>query len=856
MQKLFTEQLAEATTSSGKVDIDALGRLVVSAYEGMDSARRSTEHSIAVMVEQVNRAHRQLSEAFDIIPEGLVLLDAEGRYVLWNRRFAEMYDTARDKIVVGGSFEDSVRAGVARGHYPDAVGREEEWLADRFGRIKQERNTQEQQLAGGRWVRIEERRTADGGSIGARIDITELKKREESFRLLFDINPVPMWIWDHETYRFLAVNDSAIAHYGYSRERFLSMSLLDLKSADEHRGIQDIAEGTGTYQRNRTSRHIKADGSLINVVVFGRKLSYQGHSASLVAIVDVTERKRAEDEARNMREFLGTVIENVPISIVVKNASDLRYVLVNRASEQYLGLPRDQIIGKTVHDIFEKSAADGISGRDRELLKSEGYSTLEGYTIETPRNGVRTVNSKRLTIRGVDGQPQYLLVMTEDVTEQRAAEAQIRHLAHHDPLTNLPNRASFNAHFAAALDRAAATGGSFAALCIDLDRFKEVNDVFGHSGGDALLCGVAARLRDAAGDAFVARLGGDEFTIILQGDSVDSAAVFSERLLEEMAQDFEIEGQKLRAGLSIGIAIYPNDGKDAATLLSNADAALYRAKADGRGTIRFFEAEMDKRLRERRAIQQDLQLAITRNELELNYQPQATIGGDIIGFEALVRWRHPSRGLISPMTFIPIAEESGQIVQIGEWVLREACREAATWPKQLRVAVNLSPVQFRHGDLPTLVHTILLETGLAADRVELEITEGVLMADFTRALSVLRRLKALGVRIAMDDFGTGYSSLSYLQSFPFDKIKIDQTFISNLESNPQSAAIVRAVVSLAHGLDLPVVAEGVESSAQLEFLTRETVDEVQGYLVGRPHPIAHYAKLIGDCAKTKKAIAG
>jgi diguanylate cyclase (GGDEF)-like protein len=444
--------------------------------------------------------------------------------------------------------------------------------------------------------------------------------------------------------------------------------------------------------------------------------------------------------------------------------------------------------------------------------------------------------------------------MTEDVTEKLKAEAQIKHLAHHDPLTNLPNRASFNAHFAEAIDRADATGGSFAALCIDLDRFKEVNDVFGHSIGDGLLCQISARMREVAGKAFVARLGGDEFTIILQGsDQPEAAAIFADRLLEGMSSDFEVEGHRLRAGLSIGIAIYPSDGPDAATLLSNADAALYRAKEDGRGTVRFFEAEMDRRLRERHAIQQDLQSAVAQGELELHYQPQATIGGEIIGFEALLRWHHPSRGLIPPKTFIPIAEETGLIVEIGEWVLRESCREAATWPIPLQVAVNLSPVQFRHGDLQTLVHTVLLETGLAADRLELEITEGVLIADFTRTVSVLRRLKALGVRIAMDDFGTGYSSLSYLQSFPFDKIKIDQSFISNLENNRQSAAIVRAVVSLAHGLGLPVIAEGVESSAQLEFLTRETVDEVQGYLLGRPHPIEHYAELIGhqvDATKT------
>jgi len=254
---------------------------------------------------------------------------------------------------------------------------------------------------------------------------------------------------------------------------------------------------------------------------------------------------------------------------------------------------------------------------------------------------------------------------------------------------------------------------------------------------------------------------------------------------------------------------------------------------------------MDNRLRERRAIQHELSSAITRNELHLYYQPQAKIGGEVIGFEALIRWNNPQRGMVSPATFIPIAEESGLIMHVGEWVLREACREAASWPQPLQIAVNLSPIQFRHGDLVALVHSVLLETGLAPVRLELEITEGVLVEDFARGLSILRRLKALGVRIAMDDFGTGYSSLSYLQAFPFDKIKIDQSFISNLKSNPQSAAIVCAVVGLARGLNSPVLAEGVETRAQLDFLAAESCDEVQGYLVGRPHPIAEYSKLIG-----------
>ena len=278
-------------------------------------------------------------------------------------------------------------------------------------------------------------------------------------------------------------------------------------------------------------------------------------------------------------------------------------------------------------------------------------------------------------------------------------------------------------------------------------------------------------------------------------------------------------------------------------------------KSEARGSIRFFEPDMDKQLREKRALQHDLRSAIANNELELYYQPQAHIDGEITGFEALVRWHHPRQGMVPPSTFIPLAEESGIIIALGEWVLRTACREAASWPRPLQIAINLSPVQFQHGDLAKLVHSILLETGLSPGRLELEITEGVLIGDFSRALSILRRLKNLGVRIAMDDFGTGYSSLSYLQSFPFDKIKIDQSFIANLTNNPQSAAIIRAVIGLGHGLELPVVAEGVETQEQLVFLAKSSCSGIQGYFIGRPQPIAHYAEVVGRRVAAKPAIA-
>jgi diguanylate cyclase (GGDEF)-like protein len=402
------------------------------------------------------------------------------------------------------------------------------------------------------------------------------------------------------------------------------------------------------------------------------------------------------------------------------------------------------------------------------------------------------------------------------------------------------------------LDRSAASGSGFAIVCIDLDRFKEINDLFGHSAGDLVLREVSDRLLTAVQGEFIARLGGDEFTIIVQGSQQQTpGASVAERVLAAMSENLEIDGHRIAVGVSVGVAIYPHDGADTTTLLSNADAALYRAKAEGRGTIRFFAVEMDQQLREKRSLQHDLRSALERGELRLFYQPQARTDGDVTGFEALARWQHPKRGMVPPAEFIPIAEESSLIISIGEWVLREACTEAASWPRPLQIAVNLSPAQFRQGDLPTLVHSILLQTGLSPSRLELEITEGVLIGDFTRALSILRRLKALGVRIAMDDFGTGYPSLSYLQSFPFDKIKIDRSFIANVQSNHQSAAIVRAVIGLARGLEVPVVAEGVETNAQLEFLSQELCSEIQGYLIGKPSPIASYSGMIGRGESTQ-----
>lgn len=457
------------------------------------------------------------------------------------------------------------------------------------------------------------------------------------------------------------------------------------------------------------------------------------------------------------------------------------------------------------------------------------------------------------------GEPQYLIKTHEDVTDRRQTESRMAHMAYHDGLTDLPNRAAFLQALTQMIEACEGTAEEFAVLCVDLDGLKEVNDVFGHALGDKLLVEVAQRLQDAARGGVVARLSGDEFGLIIDGKQPDAGLALAQQLGGAVAQEFQIDGRAVRAGLTTGMSVFPHNGADAASLLANAGAALFRAKQKSRGTIGLYQPEMDQQIRDRRVLHQDLSKAIKNGELSLAFQPQAVARhsvaeSEIIGFEALARWQHPVRGQVSPAEFIPIAEESGLIVEMGEWILRQVCREAASWPKPLQIAVNLSPAQFMHGDVVGLVHSILLETGLAPGRLELEITEGVLIEDFDRGLGLLRRLKALGVRISMDDFGSGYSSLSYLQAFPFDKIKIDRAFIMNLGRNPQSAAIVRAVIDLGHGLDMSIIAEGIETIDQLAFLAKEGCDGVQGYLLGKPLPIGQYAGLVGRAETVELAL--
>ena len=437
----------------------------------------------------------------------------------------------------------------------------------------------------------------------------------------------------------------------------------------------------------------------------------------------------------------------------------------------------------------------------------------------------------------------------EDITERRRSEARIAHMAHHDALTDLPNRVLLRERMEQTLAEVREGEGSLAILCLDLDRFKGVNDTLGHPVGDALLKAVSERLRRCVGqNGMVARFGGDEFAILQTGgEQPKDARLLAERVLEVVGEPYGLDGQHVIAGTSIGIAIAPHDGFSPDQLLKNADMALYRAKSDGRGVFRFFESEMDAAARARRFVELDLHKAMDADEFELFYQPLIDLGtNQVVACEALLRWNHPARGLIAPGEFIPIAEEIGLILPIGEWVLRKACNEAATWPAQVSLAINLSPVQFKSHNLVPAVIMALANSGLSPNRLELEITERVLLEDNEMTRTLLHQLRNLGISIALDDFGTGYSSLSYLRSFPLDKIKIDQCFIRDVSERADSLAIVQSIARLGASLGMQTTAEGVETEAQLEELRSAGCTHGQGFYFGRPVPASELALFLAE----------
>jgi diguanylate cyclase (GGDEF)-like protein len=535
--------------------------------------------------------------------------------------------------------------------------------------------------------------------------------------------------------------------------------------------------------------------------------------------------------------------------------ADEKLMIFNRRVADIYGVPPDKVSpGMTSRELLRLVAAHGIATD----VDPEATLAAQREFISERKAGVvaeRLSDGRTISISHSPMPDGGFVATFEDITERLAAEERIRHLAHYDALTDLPNRVTFYERMAAILAHLRRSE-SVAVLSFDLDHFKNVNDTLGHPVGDLLLKAAAERMRSCVREEdLVARLGGDEFAVVqVPSDESPSASALAARLIEVVGAPYDLEGNQVVVGASVGVAIAPADGRDPDALMKNADLALYRAKADGGGTYRFFEMAMDARMQARRALELDLRRAVVKGEFEVHYQPIIDVKtGQITSCEALVRWKHPERGMIPPLEFIPIAEETGLIVPIGEWVLRQACAEAAHWPEAVTVSVNLSPAQFKSRTLVQAVVGALGSSGLPADRLELEITELVLIQEADGAFAILHQLRDLGIRIAMDDFGTGYSSLGYLRSFPFDKIKIDQSFIRDLPGKEGSLAIVRAVVGLSSSLGITTTAEGVETKEQLERLSSEGCNEVQGFLFSAPRPAAEIKHLLHEHVATAVA---
>ncbi|HEY8595879.1 MAG TPA: EAL domain-containing protein [Devosiaceae bacterium] len=661
-------------------------------------------------------------------------------------------------------------------------------------------------------------------------------------------------------YRLLHWNARYLSIYGLDQASLSDgIGLLDLlrlcvqsgsfpgRSAEEVAAMyQDLLRGGGhegsfVYRSDVRGRVIETRQSAAPGI--GWVVTHEDVTDEVLA-QQASKAHEAELALRSMQ--LDAAVNNMQQGLCMFDA-ERRLVICNETYASLYDMPRHLTCpGVRLEEILEFRLAHGLDPVGGPELYRESVLELVRENAEAKRI-IEFEDGRVIAIQHCPMPDGGWVGTHQDITEQRRNEERIHYAARHDALTDLPNRIEFREAMATA-EEAIARGAQMAVLCVDLDQFKAVNDTLGHAAGDALLVGVAERLSEAAGDKdLVARLGGDEFALLVDATGgLHEVAVLADRIVACIAQPFEVAGHQILIGASVGIAMAPVDGADAGTLLKCADLALYRAKNEGRGAYRFFKRGMDDALKRRWSIETGLKLAMVRDELSLVYQPLISVEDNRIScMEALLRWKHPELGMVRPDEFIPIAEETGLIVSIGEWVIQQACRTAAAWPEDVRVAVNLSAVQFRGRDLVEKVADALSRSGLRPERLELEITESLLLADNDAVLKTLHALRDLGVRISMDDFGTGYSSLSYLRSFPFDKIKIDRTFIADIVCREDDLEIIKAVIGLGQSLGMSTTAEGIETEAQLEAVRQQGCTEVQGFLFGPPLPASGIAELLG-----------
>lgn len=631
------------------------------------------------------------------------------------------------------------------------------------------------------------------------------------------------------------------------------------------KGLQ-TALREGRFQAE--GRRQRRDGSLFWTDVVIDPI-YDEHDGQLLGFAkvtrDITERRQNEMEllaAKELAEqyslemaslsrFLDSVISNIPASVVVQDVATQKILLANQQAERLFNGQPDSMIDHRPGERLPAATAQYLEQQFASVHADTGAQVSQ--TLVETVAGLRTLRSRVLLSQSTDAQPSYVLFVAEDVTDELAAHAQIHHMAHHDTLTGLPNRVLFNERLTQALRQGRENNRMTATLCLDLDNFKNINDALGHAFGDKLLRALGKRLgRQLRDEDTLARLGGDEFAIILPGlERADGALTTAQRLIDAITQPFMLDGHSFSVGVSIGIALAPQDHDTAEHLLGFADMALYEAKRNGRNRYECFRDELNEAAHKRRAIETDLRTALHMGQLQLHYQPIVeTATRRISGYEALLRWEHPGKGMIMPNDFIPIAEDTGLIHEVGSRALNLACQEAASWETGQSVAVNLSPVQFKKDGLVDTVRLALEDSGLAPERLELEITESVLLDNSEDNLRILRALKALGVGISLDDFGTGYSSLGYLRSFPFDRIKIDRSFVRDMSESREAMSIVRAITGMSKSLLIKTTAEGVETREQQAQLEAEGCSHFQGYLFGRPVAARERLKIIDEVAST------
>lgn len=705
-----------------------------------------------------------------------------------------------------------------------------------------------------RWIRALGDTIYDGHGRALRmtgicIDITKskateiaLKESEERLRMAQSVAGIGIWDWDlvhnktsfnTQYYKLLGLPEGASHNY----EDFLAMVHSDDRSRLDSVVQQALAEGMQDY--NIEYRLIRGnDGATRWMASKGRFIVANGRATrGLGVIFDITERKHAEQALHESESRYRQMFQANPHPMWFYDLQTLRFLAVNEAAIKHYGYSRTEFLAMTIADIRPPEDVPRLLNKIKQLNGKAQYhdepwrhQKNDGTVIDVE------ISSHELEYEGRPAK----VVSAHDVTERRRAEERIQFLANFDPLTELPNRTLLNDHLRYALSLAKRSNGHLALMFLDLDHFKDINDTLGHSIGDSLLKELSKRLRRSLREEdTITRMGGDEFILLLPGVNSHGAAFIAEKLLAAIAEAYQIEHFDLSLTASIGIALYPNDGTDLETLSRSADTAMYRAKQEGRQGYRFFTPEMQAHSVRNLQLMTALRHALERNQLEVHYQPQVSLNdGHIVGAEALLRWQHPELGTVSPAEFIPVAEESRLILPIGEWVLRSAIRQTQIWVEKgiapLIMAVNLSAVQFRHPDLPNLVSRILEAEGAVPEYLELELTESVAMHNPQGAIMVMNKLRNYGVRMSIDDFGTGYSSLSYLKKFKIYKLKIDQSFVRDISTDPEDKAIVSAIISLAKSLGLKTIAEGVETQKQLAFLREQGCDEMQGYLFSKP----------------------